>query len=87
MSDFIRVNFKNGGHAFYPKKELHLENFETGFYYVSTLTNAILLLACCRQVEDTRTARENVWKENNHRWMVTGEEYDRICKELGVINE
>lgn len=83
MSDFIKVNFKNGGNAIYPKKELHLESFECGVYYASTLTSAILLLACCAQVEKDETKSE-VWEGNKYRWQITGEEYDRLCKELGV---
>ena len=95
MSDFIKVNFEQGNFIVARRNEIELRydcESETHF----ALTKNILLSLQCRFFEGamyndnlgsrhhSRLSAESIMDSHYFNTEITREEYDRLCKELGV---
>ncbi|MBL0320435.1 MAG: hypothetical protein IPP74_14265 [Alphaproteobacteria bacterium] len=107
MSDFIKINFENGGHAILNKNQFYLRyiaEFEEYYIYsiavVSNEMNRIIrdcvenILAVLASIYEKYNVRKNIDECVDNLssslydyWdscQITKEEYNRLCKELGV---
>lgn len=88
MSDFIKVNFEDGRTAILPKNEIRLHKSKNGVFYLNETINTLTLIANTllhlnkHESFDDRPglAYDRVYGSSR----ITHEEYDRLCKELGV---
>jgi hypothetical protein len=85
MSDFIKVNFKNGISRVMPKASLMIEvDEESGAYFVSEHSFWTSLAVKMLQYKDDEHSRHAYMGCILDTQYITREEYDRLCKELGV---
>jgi len=80
MSDFIKVNYIKGHAAIIPRKDIHLEIGEKCWAYSTGL--AASMVPFILQAPDSEKGQ--CWESFSLLWEITREEYDRLCKELGV---
>jgi DNA-directed RNA polymerase alpha subunit len=93
MSDFIKVNFKNEYTIYVHKSTLRLEKnscYKDGkkyfrYYCYSMHSFAEKILECFFRSKSNLNERE--YQETYSNYRITREEYDRLCKELGVAEE
>lgn len=82
MSDFIKVNFKNGHMAIMCKNSLHLHQAANKLFYANGNNSYLSMLATL--ISSPESERLDVFFAMNNAAEITREEYDRLCKELGV---
>lgn len=82
MSDFIKVNFKNGHVCVLPKKLLHLHAALDSKFYANDVDSklAMVVSLIAAPIDD----KLFVFKAMYNAAEITREEYDRLCKELGI---
>lgn len=82
MSDFIKVNFKSGHIAIMHKDALHLHQAANKLFYANDANSYLAMLATIFSCSEE--GRLDVFFGMNSAAEITREEYDRLCKELGV---
>lgn len=80
MTDFVKVNYIKGMSALIPKKDIHLEMGEKCCAYSSGLAMALIPFL----LQAPEAEKGQYWASFYLMWEITREEYDRLCKELGV---
>lgn len=80
MTDFVKVNFKDGYSCYTSKIGIELSHFD-GSFYAYTFTLSATIANSIRLFDNgSQKVREVV----NAFYEITKEEYDRLCKELGI---
>ena len=79
MSDFIKVNFKNGEIHIVPKSSIRL--LDLSIHYAD---NYHVIDATAQIHYNETSGCYSIYHPHYERTSISKEEYDRLCKELGV---
>lgn len=83
MTDFVKVNYKSGFSIIHNKNNIEIYMYEDGACYVNNIVKATYMGAA---MSGHSSVEEKAEYYNKHlsNGLITREEYDRLCKELGV---
>lgn len=83
MSDFVKVNLTSGYSFVAHKNAISLNEGSCGRFYVEHLNGQLSILSELL-AKDGVGCKEDYLKEIKLFHQITREEYERLCKELGV---